>query len=181
MTDAVSSHLVRRVAEPAGGRTSRPMAEAFRNFMTVYFTGVAVVTSNDRDDQPKGLTCNSLSSVTLAPPTLLVCLAVGTGTLAAVQASGGFAVNLLHDAGRPAAELFASPTPNRFDHVTWRRSPCLGLPWLADDACAVAECRVTDTKMVGDHAVVFGEVANVEHRPGSPLLYGRRTYGAGLT
>jgi flavin reductase (DIM6/NTAB) family NADH-FMN oxidoreductase RutF len=119
--------------------------------------------------------------VTLSPPTLLVCLALGTGTLAAVQARSGFVVNLLHDGGRPTAELFASPQRDRFERVAWRHSDHVGAPWLVDDACAMAECKVTDLKLVGDHAVVFGQVVNVEHGAGSPLLYGRRTYGGGLS
>jgi flavin reductase (DIM6/NTAB) family NADH-FMN oxidoreductase RutF len=156
------------------------LPDAFRGFMSVYFTGVAVVTSIDTDGHPRGLTCNSLTSVALSPPTLLVCLALGTGTLAAVQAKSGFVVNILHDGGRPTAELFASPERNRFERIAWRRSAQLGLPWLSDDTCAMAECAVTDVKPVGDHAVVFGHVLSVEHGGGSPLLYGRRRYSGGL-
>jgi flavin reductase (DIM6/NTAB) family NADH-FMN oxidoreductase RutF len=51
------------------------------------------------------MTCSSVTSVTLLPPTLLVCLRVGSGTLEAVSAHGGFAVNLLHEEARHAAEV----------------------------------------------------------------------------
>ncbi|MFI6458779.1 flavin reductase family protein, partial [Streptosporangium amethystogenes] len=48
--------------------------DAFRGFMSSYFTGVTIIASIDGDERPHGLTCNSLTSVTLDPPTLLVCL-----------------------------------------------------------------------------------------------------------
>ncbi|MGW2257218.1 flavin reductase family protein [Streptomyces sp. NPDC004749] len=148
--------------------------------MSDYFTGVTVITSLDAAGAPHGLTCNSLTSVTFAPPTLLVCLDLRSGTLAAVRERGGFVVNLLHGRARWAAELFASPTRHRFRRVAWEPSPRLGLPWLTDGARTIAECRTTATHVVGDHAVVHGAVMGVtttarEHPP-APLLYGRRGF-----
>ncbi|MGQ0838775.1 flavin reductase family protein [Actinokineospora sp.] len=159
------------------GDVERPLIpEAFRGFMSSYFTGVAIITSVDGDGRPHGLTCNSLTSVTLSPPTLLICLDERSGTLSAVRSCAGFVVNLLHAGGRRAAEVFASTKPDRFDQVTWERSARTGLPWLVEDTHAMAECVLADIKVVGDHAVVFGTVVNVEIGAGSPLLYGSRTF-----
>lgn len=146
--------------------------------MGSYFTGVTVVASVDGAGGLHGLTCNSLSSVTLDPPTLLVCLDVRSGTLGAVLDSGAFTVNLLGDSARSTAELFASPQPDRFERVAWRRTALTGLPWLVEDALAVAECRVSDSVAVGDHVVVFGRVVNIENGTGSPLLYGMGRFSA---
>jgi flavin reductase (DIM6/NTAB) family NADH-FMN oxidoreductase RutF len=154
-------------------------ADAFRGFMSTYFTGVTVVTTVDGAGRPHGLTCTSLTSVTLAPPTLLVCLDVRSGTLAALRHRAGFVVNLLHDGARATAELFASHAEDRFERTAWRGSAYLDLPWLADDTCAAAECRVVDTVPVGDHVVVFGRVVNVADGTGNPLLYGLRTFSGG--
>ncbi|WP_336210176.1 flavin reductase family protein [Nonomuraea sp. LPB2021202275-12-8] len=152
------------------------LAQHFRGFMSDYVTGVTVVTTLDAQNRPHGLTCTSLVSVTLAPPTLLVCLDVRSGTRAAIGDRGVFAVNLLREDGQRVAELFAGPEPDRFGRVSWRPSPRTGLPWLAADAHAMAECRVTQTAVVGDHAVVFGTVVHVERAPGHPLLYGMRAF-----
>jgi flavin reductase (DIM6/NTAB) family NADH-FMN oxidoreductase RutF len=155
----------------------RSGAEAFRTFMSTFCTGVAVVTAFDRTARPHGLTCTSLASVTLRPPTLMVCLNVASGTLDAIADSGRFAVNLLHERGRQAAELFASADPDRFDRVRWRTSLATGQPLLADDAYATAECRTNGTALVGDHAVVFGEIVHIEQTDAEvPLLYGMRTF-----
>jgi flavin reductase (DIM6/NTAB) family NADH-FMN oxidoreductase RutF len=150
---------------------------AFRTLMGSFPTGVAVVTALDPAGQPHGMTCTSLTSVTVEPPTLLVCLDVRSGTLAAVVSGGWFAVNLLRDGARSTAELFAGPVPHRFRHVGSRPSPTAGVPWLAETVAA-AECRVSRTVTAGDHEVVFGEVVAVACTGGSPLLYGRRQFSA---
>jgi flavin reductase (DIM6/NTAB) family NADH-FMN oxidoreductase RutF len=168
------------IARPPSGRTGvDDVGVGLRSFMQAYFTGVTIVTSVDRDGAPHGLTCTSLTSVTLSPPTLLVCLDVRSGTLAALRECGGFAVNVLHDRGRPTAELFASPAPDRFSQVEWQPSPQAQLPWLIHDAFAMTECEVVQTTVVGDHAVVFGRVLTAERWPGAPLLYGMQTFAGG--
>jgi flavin reductase (NADH) len=144
--------------------------------MSAFPTGVVVVTTVGQDGRPRGLTCSSLCSVTLRPPTLLVCLHTRSGTLEALQARGRFAVNLLHARGREAAEVFSSLVPDRFARVGWRPSQRTGLPWLVDDAFAFAECRTTRTSVVGDHAVVLGEVTEVAQTADVPLLYGLRQF-----
>ncbi|WP_439678565.1 flavin reductase family protein [Embleya sp. MST-111070] len=153
------------------------MPEGFRAMMRGFPTGVAVVTTTDPDGRPWGMTCSSVCSVTLEPPTLLVCLRAASPTLAALRRRGAFAVNLLHDDAQATAELFASGTPDRFERVEWYADPDHESPHLAADAHAVADCRVDRTLPVGDHVVVFGEVLGITRRRGRwPLLYGLRRY-----
>lgn len=146
----------------------------FRLLMGSFPTGVSVVTANG-DRGPRGMTCSSLTSVCLEPPTLAVCLHSASSTLSALTDSGRFAVNLLHARGERAAQVFASAVPDRFALVGWQSSPA-GLPWLTEDAFAVAECRVVSRTVLGDHTVIFGEVSSVSHSPESPLVYGRRSF-----
>jgi flavin reductase (DIM6/NTAB) family NADH-FMN oxidoreductase RutF len=161
--------------------TDHAGADPFRTFMSTFCTGVAIVTAFDLAGRPHGLTCTSLTSATLEPPTLIVCLNVASGTLAAIEEGGRFAVNLLHEHGRQAAEVFASPAADRFDLVRWRPSPVTGQPLLAKDAYATAECRTSGTALAGDHAVVFGEVVHIEQNVSeAPLLYGMRTFSRWL-
>ncbi|AXI81647.1 flavin reductase [Peterkaempfera bronchialis] len=147
--------------------------------MAGFPTGVAVVTSLAPDGTPWGMTCTSLCSVALDPPTLLVCLRRGSPTLDAVLASGALAVNLLHSRARATAELFASGAADRFERVVWRADArdCCG-PHLVESAHTIADCRVTDVHTVGDHAVVMGgAVAVAQLCAQQPLLYGMRRYG----
>lgn len=150
----------------------------YRLLMSSFPTGVAIVTSIGWDMLPRGATCSSLSSVTLAPPTLLVCLKTGSSTLDAIRTRNCFAVNLLHARARRTAEIFSYPVDDRFAHVRWRPTGTEGLPWLVTDALAVAECSVAGLFVVGDHTVVLGEVTGVEILSGVPLLYGMRQFSA---
>jgi flavin reductase (NADH) len=147
----------------------------YRDMMSSFPTGVAVVTTVDADHRPRGMTCSSLTSVTLEPPTVLVCLRNGSATLEGVASSNRFAINLLHADSDRIARLFSSPVPDRFSYTRWERS-ALGLPWLVDAAFAFADCEVTGSTIVGDHTVVFGEVIMLRVEPNTPLLYGRRQF-----
>jgi len=156
--------------------TSTIAPDQQRFLMSLYPTGVSVITAVDAYGVPHGLTCTSLSSVTLNPPTLLICLNAQSGTLAAIRDTGSFAVNLLNTSAQPTAELFASPTHDRFRHVTWQPGERLPAPCLIEDALAVAECTVRLRLPVGTHDVVIGEVVNLRQGTGDPLLYGMRRY-----
>ena len=145
--------------------------------MSTFCTGVTVITAGGRDGRPHGMTCTSLASVTVSPPTLMVCLDVRSGTLTAIRDSGRFAVNLLHEGGRRAAEVFSSAAPDRFERIPWQLGKA-GQLWLVEDAFAVAECRVAEAVAVGDHVAVFGEVVNTEQRAEAPLLYGMRRFAS---
>jgi flavin reductase (DIM6/NTAB) family NADH-FMN oxidoreductase RutF len=158
--------------EPAGTVDLRP-------FMAGFPTGVAIVSTFDDEDRPWGMTCTSMCSVTLSPPTLLVCLRNGSPTLHALLTTGTFSVNLLAGHARPDAALFASGAPDRFDRVAWNRPDSAGGPHLYRAAHAIADCRVDQHSLVGDHVMVLGEVTRTSQESVSaPLLYGRREYAA---
>ncbi|MCT2593174.1 flavin reductase family protein [Streptomyces sp. N2-109] len=151
-------------------------ADEYRALMSAFPTGVAVVTSIDEELEPRGATCSSLCSVTLTPPTLLVCLTTRSSTLGAIRHCGRFAVNLLHSRARETAEIFSTPVDDRFGTVPWKQLGSAGVPWLIRDAFAVAECRVTRLTAVGSHTMVLGNVASTRSSPNVPLLYGLRQF-----
>ncbi len=156
--------------------------DAYRALMGSHPGGVAVVTATDALGEPYGFTCTAWCGVSLDPPLLLVCVSNTGNTLPVITESGAFAVNLLHGAGRRAAEAFAGSRSARFSAVPWQRSPATVLPLLPEDAHTVAECRVVRTIPAGDHTVVLGEVVRIDATdaadgPSSaPLLYGMRRY-----
>lgn len=155
---------------------ARPSRREHRQLMNCFPTGVVVVTTFDADDSPRGITCTSVSSVASAPPTLMASLNTRSGTLAAIRRRGWFAVNFLDAGAQAAAELFASAEWDRFGRVSWARSDTVGAPWLCDDVVALAECRVREVLLVGDHELVLGEVVRVRLFGGTPLVYGMRQF-----
>ncbi|MFI6683229.1 flavin reductase family protein [Streptomyces sp. NPDC050485] len=154
--------------------------DAFLALMGSHPSGVAVITTADAQGTPYGFTCTALCSLSLDPPQLLVSAANTGSTLPVLAARGAFTVNLLHGAGRRAAEAFAGPAAERFGTVPWRPAPVTSLPMLTQDAHATAECRVTRLIPADDHTIVIGEVLHTEtHTPATdaaPLLYGMRRY-----
>lgn len=164
----------------SGARPSQGVApQDFRALMSGFPTGVGIVTTFQADGRPIGMTCSSICSVSLAPsPTLLVCLRKGSPTLAAMLGTGTFALNLLHEGGRSAAELFASGDPDRFDRVEWRADDGFGGPHLPADSHVTADCEISQYNAVGDHEAIFGKVTGVTMKDPerAPLLYGRRQY-----
>lgn len=155
--------------------TTEMTGNAFRAMMSRFPTGVTIVTCSGVDGVPRGMTCSSICSVALDPPTLLVGVRSASPTLAALLRRGRFAVNMLHEKGRGAAELFASGDPDRFDRIPWVPGP--GGPHLTLHGHTAADCVVTGSQEVGDHVVVFGEISGItEYVDRPPLLYGLRGY-----
>ena len=166
-------------AEAIGRSAEVAIREEFCAMMRGFPTGVVIVTAADLAGQPWGMTCSSICSVTLDPPTLLVCLRIESPTLAAILVRGEFAVNLLHDGAQATAELFASGRRDRYDQVRWQYGTGDAGPHLHDDAHAIADCQIRTRLPVGDHMVVFGEAYRITRRSGHrPLLYGLRRYSS---
>jgi flavin reductase (DIM6/NTAB) family NADH-FMN oxidoreductase RutF len=164
----------------APDRTQSPVApEEFMSFMSGFPTGVSVITVLEPDGSPRGMTCSSLCAVTLSPPTVLVCLRLGSPTLDAILRRRSFALNILHDGAEKTAVLFASGAPHRFELIRWEHGPRNGNPHLCHAADAIADCRVVRAEQVSDHTVVYGEVMWLSHdRDHHPLLRGLRQYRA---
>jgi flavin reductase (DIM6/NTAB) family NADH-FMN oxidoreductase RutF len=148
-----------------------PCLDFFRSLAA----GVTVVTSRDRHG-PVGLTATAVTSLSLRPPLLLACIAVGSRTLAAIQSHRTFAVHILREGQHDQSFGFArqvQPPEDKFDGV--RREEVLGVPVLSD-ALAWAVCFVEDVRQYGDHSIVVGRIAAVRRGSGRPLLWHDRTH-----
>ena len=147
----------------------------FRAMMGAFPTGVAVVTTRRPDGSPSGLTVNSLTSVSLNPLLLLVCIDHSSASHATILESGAFAVNLLGEGDSLVSDTFArSGRDERFEGLAWRdgstESPILeqALGWI--------DCRVHQTHVAGDHTIVVGRVEAFDVDAGWPLVYHRGRY-----
>lgn len=145
-----------------------------RRTMGRFATGVAVVTTN-LDGESHGMTVNSLTSVSLDPPMLLVCFTKGARTTECVRESGWFAVNILGARQEAVSNTFARRGEDHFEGLDLPEHAS-GVP-LIPGALAHVVCRVGQVVPGGDHEVVFGLVEDVFEREGSPLLFFGGTYG----
>jgi flavin reductase (DIM6/NTAB) family NADH-FMN oxidoreductase RutF len=150
-------------------------ARELRRVMGHFCTGVTVITTRDEAGRPYGLTANAVTSVSLTPPLLLVCVDRKAESHAHFFASKVFAVNILCEAQEHLSRRFAVSGGDKFADVAWRPGG-LGAP-LLEGALAHVECRIVETFEGGDHVIHLGEVEHAEIHGGRPLLFYQGQYG----
>ena len=163
----------RRASAPAVG--AMVDENRFRDVMSRLVTGVSLVTGRF-DGSLHGLTVNAVSSVSLNPPLVLVCLDRSGNSHDPIIASGAFAVSVLASDQVDMAHRFARGTHReRFAGIEFRggasRSPVLpgALAWL--------DCAIRAVHPAGDHSILVGEVLGCGAREGDPLVFFRSEYG----
>ena len=148
---------------------------AFRHAMGSLSSGVAIVACGE-DGTRAGCTAISLASLSLAPPTLIVCLARSSSTLAALREAGAFSISLLAARHQALAHRFSGHSgvhgPRRFDLGRWV-TLSTGAPVLAD-AIAAFDCLVEEVIERHSHAIVLGAVVSLKEGADEPILVRRR-------
>lgn len=154
--------------DESGPRTAT--ADALRACMRSFPTGVALLTTG-RGEGAVGLTINSVVSVSLSPPTLLVSLHQHARITERLMPGTEFAVSFLSadqadltwqfaSAERPAGEAAASAMGGA--------KGANGIP-VPVGALGVLECVAERAVPVGDHVLVIGLVMRAESGPADYL------------
>ncbi len=149
----------------------------FRRTVGHLASGVSVITTRDAQGAPVGFTASAVTSLSLDPKLMLVCVDRRGHTLSAISHAGCFAVHVLRDDQADLAMKFASSSrDDRFSGLQLTpgvtSAPCLA------EAHARIECRLEACHDGGDHVIVVGEVVAAEALGGLPLLYWRGQLGA---
>lgn len=149
----------------------------FRDAMARVCAPVNVVTTNGVAGRG-GFTATAMCSVTDEPPTLLICMNSRSSQAGLFLENRRFCVNVLSREHRELAGLFAGRQPDmaeRYVAADWVELPS-GNQALAD-AIVSFDCRLVDTRLVGTHHILFGEVTAMRSRTdGQALLYFDRNY-----
>jgi flavin reductase (DIM6/NTAB) family NADH-FMN oxidoreductase RutF/DNA-binding GntR family transcriptional regulator len=169
-----SVHEPKTAGSGDAGELRRLTPKEFRDVIGHFASGVTVITSR-HDGEPKGTTASAVTSLSLEPPMVIVCLNKTSSTGQAVSASGRFAVNILGEDQASEAMSFAKKEGDKFSGVAMNDGAC-GEPLLAD-ALATLECHVAEEMTGGTHSVFFGEVERASARAGAPLAYFRGQFG----
>ncbi|MEV7013850.1 flavin reductase family protein [Streptosporangium sp. NPDC051022] len=152
--------------QPARTHTDPVDPVLLRQVMRRFATGVTIVATTE-EGTPFAAAVNSLTSVSLEPPLILVCFKIGSRTCAAVERNGRFSVSVLTAQQEEHSRRFAGSQPAADD-------PALefvdGLPVIRD-ALAGMICNVESTQRKGDHVIVIGEVVRTHHVQDTPLLF----------
>jgi flavin reductase (DIM6/NTAB) family NADH-FMN oxidoreductase RutF len=148
----------------------------FRQLLGRFATGVTILTVVTPEGRPIGMTANSLSSVSLHPPLISVCVDRDADMHDIIIKADEFVVNVLSSQQETLARRFADKQVDRFDGIGYHLSPD-GLV-LLDAALAHIECHRHTQFQAGDHTIVVGKVVGGETGDGRPLLYYRGGYAA---
>ncbi|MEX0785241.1 MAG: flavin reductase family protein [Dehalococcoidia bacterium] len=153
--------------------------QAYRQIIGQFATGVTVVTTAV-DGWLHGMTANALTSVSLDPLLLLVCVDKAAHAHEQIAKAGRFAVNILSAGQQEVSQLFAVSAEAERDSlrgVEYRLS-ANGNP-IIDGALAYVECAVTDRCEGGDHTIFLASVLDGEAlSDGPPLLFYQGKYRA---
>jgi flavin reductase (DIM6/NTAB) family NADH-FMN oxidoreductase RutF len=149
---------------------------AYRQVAGAFATGVSVVTTG-RDGNFHAITINSLTSVSLEPTLLLICLDRNSRTLPLAEESGVFNINILREDQEHISRTFATRNASHaLDEVEFELG-ALGAP-LITGCLAYLQCRVVDQMEAGDHTILLAQVEQAHlGEEGPPLLYYRGRYG----
>lgn len=158
-------------------------AAALRGAMARFTTGVITLTVGG--EHVHGMTANAFSSVSLAPPQILCCVAHSAVMHKAITNERRFAVSIMGAGQEELARYFADKErplgPSQFAGVDWRPGPYTGAP-LISGALAWLECELADSYDSGDHSIFIGSVLHATRGPARQgLLFFDGAFHAGAT
>ncbi|WP_234053015.1 MULTISPECIES: flavin reductase family protein [unclassified Xanthobacter] len=158
------------VSLDAASETVEAERRALRRSLSLYATGVCVVTTLAPEGEKVGLTVNSFASVSLDPPLVLWSLAKTSPRLSLFRGATHFAINVLSAAQEELCNRFARPGADRFAGLDLDAGAG-GAP-LLPGCLATFECARHEVVEGGDHIILIGRV--VAHRRGAgaqPLVF----------
>jgi len=131
------------------------LREAFRR----HAEGVTIITTVDEFGNEMGITATAVTSGSLDPPLVLVCIGNRSWMLGPLTAGASFIVHFLAAEQEHIAHQFSRPGPDKFEGTSYHfaRSGC---PRLAG-VLASLECVFHVSYPCGDHTIVIGRVVDV--------------------
>jgi flavin reductase (DIM6/NTAB) family NADH-FMN oxidoreductase RutF len=147
--------------------------DAFRQALGRLAAGVSIVTTIDEDGHNLGLTATAVTSVSLDPPLVLVCIDNRSRTIDPLETGAPFVVHFLAADQEELARRFASRIPDKFAGVDFETT-AYGCPRLTGVLASV-ECLPHAIYPGGDHTIFVGRVVDVQidETESSPLTYFR--------
>ena len=155
-----------------------PGNDEFRRVIGRFATGVTIITSR-LGEELHGMTANALTSVSLEPPLVLICVDRAADSHDIIERSGIFAVSILARGQEALSDQFAikeGAAAHRLGDVP-HHTCATGAP-VIDGSLAYLDCRVVERYSGGDHTIFLGEVVDAGPlNDERPLIFYQGRYG----
>lgn len=154
--------------------------DLMKQFNRRFITGVTVVTTRD-DDTPRGLAVNAFASISLDPPTVLVCVMRTSSTHDVLFRAEHLAINILSTDQLDVVGRFSSKDPDKFAGLDWEPAPN-GSPYLAR-SCARLETQIRERLQASTHTIFICRVLDAQVSDRVPMVYAAGAFydGGNLT
>lgn len=152
--------------------------DAFRQSCSRLASGISILTCPG-DEHPWGMTISSLSPVSIAPPTVTICVEKRSPLYEGILRHRRFAASILSAHQQEIGQRFADSRVShqaRFESISYRLLD--GCP-VVDGALSTMTFKLVKQVDLPDNAVFFGRV-NLVHtqKLGEPLIYFKRHWRA---
>jgi flavin reductase (DIM6/NTAB) family NADH-FMN oxidoreductase RutF len=155
-----------------------PEVGTFKHAMRRLVGGVSVITAGTGESRT-GLTVTSAHSLSIDPPTMLVCVNRDASAWPVIRREGRFCVNILDARHQHIADRFTGRDGvkgvDRYEGARWRQlsARASGL----EDALAVIDCAVEEILERHSHGIIIGAVQSIHIGAGrEALVYGHGRY-----
>lgn len=148
-----------------------PDPTAFRSAMRGVIGNCSLITTGT-GDEANGLIVTSAVSLSIEPPTLLVCVNRQSSSFAVLKAAGYFGWSCLGAAHQDVAERFSGVTgvrgPDRYDGAAWETA-VTGARLLVGAPTAF-DCTIEEMIDRATHTIIIGRVQAIRSAPDAGAL-----------
>jgi flavin reductase len=156
------------------------VSQPFRDAMRRFATTVSIITCSYGGSR-FGMSATAVTSLSVDPPSLLVCVNKSAATHRVMSRGGKFCVNVLRSVHASLSQAFSGQLKgeDRFRLGNWGQTED-GLPFL-DDAQANLFCEIARVVDYGTHTIFIASVDSAKMQEGvDPLLYQDGKYAVAL-
>ena len=146
----------------------------FRESLSMFATGVTIVTACHTDGEPVGMTASSFNSVSMDPPLVLWSVTKENLSAEIFKAAEFFAIHILASDQIDLSNRFAQRGGDKFGATEYELDGN-GVPLIADVVCRL-DCHNWQTYEGGDHWIIVGEVRGIEKNNREPLVFSAGSY-----
>lgn len=133
----------------------------FRLAMRRYIYSVSIMSNKDNADNPNAITVSSVTSISMDPPSLLICINKSSRIHNTIELESKFCINLLNNKQEDLSNICSDEDmyDQRFKDENWNLD---GIPFLKN-AQANIFCKVDKLTSYHTHTIVIGLVEDANY------------------